>query len=124
MKPEQTLDQAIGKWSAGTLQCRGLRQHPWTLITWIEHQDGTTTLHQQCPLCFSNRAKDFDQMMRPAGGWRYPDRPADYSVTGGVDADGRAQIMRALRDQQQFVEVNDDDSDVLAVSARGRRRRQ
>lgn len=119
-KRERSLETAISEWDEGTLECRGLAQHPWMRLTWVVHTDGSTTLMQRCPLCTSNRAKDFDAMMRPVSPWRYPDRPEGYELHGHgrLDVEDKAQIMRALRDMQDFEDVE------AMPEARPRRRKR
>jgi hypothetical protein len=108
VKVKRTLDDAIDEWSTGTLECRGFGQHMWQRLT-VTRRPGVITLHQRCPRCKKERAKDFNERMYPLDRWHYSDVPG-FTVNGHgrLTPDDKSKILMAFIAKVPVIDVVDE----------------
>jgi hypothetical protein len=68
----------------------------WRRLT-VTRRPGVITLHQRCPRCRKERAKDFNERMYPLDKWHYSKVPGfDLKGHGRLDIDDKAKILMAF----------------------------
>lgn len=108
MADDVSLDDAIERWSSGTIECRGEFNHLWRRLT-VAHRPGVYTVRQRCTRCRNEREHDLNEQGYVLSGWRRSYREG-YLVKGlgRMDEDDRARLRILSLATANVVEVHDE----------------
>jgi len=107
---DQSLEDAMQRWTNGVLECRAEGQHPWRRLS-VAHRPGILTVFQRCPRCRNERQRDYNEHGYPLTRWRRAYREG-YLIRGlgRLDHDDKAALMIASLSAIEWVEVEDEAS--------------
>jgi hypothetical protein len=109
-KPDESLDDAMSRWTAGVLECRAEGYHPWRRLS-VAHRPGVLTVFQRCPRCRNERERDINEQGYPLTKWRRSYREGFLlRGLGRLDHDDKAHLMIASLQQMEWIEVDDEEA--------------
>src|ERR1700750_2082826 len=106
---DETLDDAIARWTAGILECRAEGGHQWKRLS-VAHRPGVLTVHQRCNRCrATERERDYNEHGYPISKLKR-DYRKDFLLRGlgRLDADDKARLMITVLNTIKWIEVQDD----------------
>jgi hypothetical protein len=106
-KDDESLEEAMARWTAGVLECRAEGYHPWRRLS-VAHRPGVLTVFQRCPRCRNERWRDYNEHGYPLTKWGRSYREGFLlRGLGRLREEDRARLMVASLSNTQWVEVDE-----------------